>query len=181
MGARKMILRSLSLLICLVATSAHANLITDSHDIVLLGPNSSSVDYTYFGVSTAGNFDLSATNTGGSLDTFIRLFLDDGGLDAGDQIAFDDDGGIGLNSLISSLFLPVGNYILAMGDFFLEVEAAVSGVNIDDSSPEFGTADIAISSEQGVAFLRSPAPVPVPATLWLFGLGLALIGWRRLD
>ncbi|MCG8612369.1 MAG: DVUA0089 family protein [Pseudomonadales bacterium] len=164
------------LVLLLLVGNAHANLILDESTIVQLGSDSSSVDYTYFSVSTAGMFDISATTTSGNLDTYIRLFEDDGTLDAIDQIAFNDDGGAGLNSLISGIQLDIGDYVLAVGDFLLEMESAITGINIDDDSPETGVAAIAISSNDGFATLSE---VPVPTPLALLGLGLAALTLSR--
>lgn len=167
----------LTIFLFFAMSSAQANVILDESTVVQIGDNASSVDYTFFSVTTAGLFDISATRTSGTLDTFIRLFDDDGILDAGDQITFNDDGGPGLNSLISGVSLGLGDYVLAVGDFFLELNSAISGINIDDSFPETGTAAIRISSDNGFAVLTNQVPTPTPFAL--LGLGLAMIAATR--
>ncbi|GGA04414.1 hypothetical protein [Okeania sp. KiyG1] len=82
----------------------------------------STIDQWYFDVEQPGNVSIAATATSGNLDTYIRLYTDDGSLDFSDQIAFNDDGGPGLNSFLTQ-FLNPGNYVVNIGDFFLEADA----------------------------------------------------------
>lgn len=80
----------------------------------------STIDQWYFDVEQPGNVSIAATATSGNLDTYIRLYTDDGSLDFSDQIAFNDDGGPGLNSFLTQ-FLNPGNYVVNIGDFSLKL------------------------------------------------------------
>ncbi|NES70659.1 MAG: hypothetical protein F6K24_38335 [Okeania sp. SIO2D1] len=103
----------------------------------------STIDQWYFDVEQAGNVSIAATATSGSLDTYIRLYSDDGSLDLSDQITFNDDGGPGLNSFLTQ-FLNPGNYVVSIGDFFLEADA-FGPTQFDGFFPGFGDYILEIS------------------------------------
>ena len=150
--------------------NADANTITELHDIALNGPDA--VAYTFFSVTTAGLFDIAADG----LPVFtlanpqIYLFTDNGspgGALTGTFLNMDDDSGPGSNSLITGQSLGVGNYVVAVGAFFLsEGSARTDGNSVDCCS---GTVQVSIASANGIANLLQ---VPEPASFMLVGLGL---------
>jgi hypothetical protein len=155
---------------------ALAYTITQLHDIALNGPNA--VSYTFFTVTTAGLFNISADG----LPTYtlanpqIYLFTDNGspgGALTGTFIAADDDSGPGENSLIANQSLSVGNYAIAVGANLLSDASARS-----DSNPTgccSGTVLVTISSEGGAGILQ----VPEPGSFILVGLGLLALRFAR--
>ena len=173
------LVRVLMLALMLVITAAHvdkdvnANTITELHDIALNGPDA--VSYTFFSVTTAGLFNISADGLPvyTLADPQIYLFTDDGspgGALTGTFIATDDDSGPDANSLIANQFLGIGNYVVAVGAFFLEQQEARNDGNSGCCS---GTVLVTIASEQGIA------QVPEPASFLLVGLGLLGLRFAR--
>ena len=72
------------------------------------------------------------------IDTYIYLFVDDGQLDEGDEIAHNDggtgtfvDGSIRTFDSVLSLTLAPGDYVLVIGAYLLTVEDAIAGLNDD--------------------------------------------------
>jgi PEP-CTERM motif len=172
------LVRALSLVILVVfagantVKNAEANTITQLHNIAMNG--SDAVSYTFFSVTTAGLFNISADGlpTYTLEDPQIFLFTNDGspgGALTGTFIAMDDDSGPGLNSLIANQYLDLGNYVVAVGAYFLAEDAARTQSNSTDLS---GTVLVSIASEQGVA-----ARVPEPASFLLVGFGLVGLGF----
>ena len=175
-GMRKLLLAWVA--VAGMAGPAAANVIsTDVTIAASLQPGS--VQQLLFSVSSAGAFQVDALGSGSlgagfNSDPQIFLFINDGSLDAGDLLATDDDGGAGLDSRIL-INLGVGGYILAVSEFFFDVNQAISG--IDDSIGEPNTRiRIAISSNDGVAAF---AQVPAPATVALLGVGLLALRVTR--
>ena len=149
--------------------NADANTITELHDIALNGPDA--VQYTFFSVTTAGLFDISADGLPvfTLADPQIYLFTDNGspgGALTGTFINTDDNSGLGDNSLIAGQSLGVGNYVVAVGAFFLEQSEARNDGNSGCCS---GTVQVSIASANGIANLLQ---VPEPASFMLVGLGL---------
>lgn len=162
---KKVLLATLAIL-SMVGT-ASANIISSTVNI----STATSVQYFDFSVTTAGLFNISAEGyttlgVGYNVDPYIYLFSNS--LSTANVIASDDDGGIGLNSLISNISLGLGDYILAISEYDFSLSAAVSGNN--EAEINFpGLILATISSQSGVATATN---VPEPATLALFGLGL---------
>ena len=148
--------------------NADANTITQLHDIALSGPDA--VAYTFFSVVTAGLFDISADGLPvfTLADPQIYLFTNNGspgGALTGTFLNTDDNSGPGANSLIAGQSLGVGNYVVAVGAFFLEQSEARTDGNSGCCS---GTVLVTIASANGVANLQ----IPEPATFMLVGFGL---------
>lgn len=170
-----------------LAGSANAALITETHDITASGAGS--VGYTYFDVTTAGNFDI--YTMGPSIDSVLYLFQNDGSLDSGDLISLNDDScstsqcgpsGSFSNALIDEIFLNIGSYIAAISDFGFSTSAAVNGLNNNDRT---GLAAIVVDAGStdtygAAAKLSNASPVSEPGSLALLGLGaLGLATVRR--
>lgn len=180
----------LSVVFCLFGflstSAANAALIEQTHDITLEGEGT--VGYTYFEVTTAGLFDIYTNAT--TLDGELYLFADDGALDSADYLAYNDDScplslcaesAVGVNALISELFLDVGFYVAAVSDHLFTRDEAILGLN-NGHGDQIGDAtilvDVAGSDTYG-AHARI-ATVPEPATFILLGLGLiGVAGFRR--
>jgi hypothetical protein len=145
---------------------ANANTITELHNIALNGADA--VSYTFFSVTTAGTFNISADGqpTYTLANPEIYLFTDNGSLGGaltGTFIASDDDSGPGLNSLIANKFLDIGNYVVAVGAHVLFESSARNDTNDANSA---GSVLVTIASEQG------RAQIPEPASFLLLGFGL---------
>ncbi|EKD39882.1 MAG: Type I secretion target GGXGXDXXX repeat protein [uncultured bacterium] len=140
---------------------------TTLSEITITGATTSSVDQWHFHhdggaltidlLSELGSpsfVNLNDDGTQGNLDTYIRLFVDDGSLDAGDLIYSNDDSNPALSgdgsthsfdSFLSIGALPAGDYILAVGDFELTTAEAIAGANTDDTSVEHGPYQITLT------------------------------------
>jgi hypothetical protein len=169
----KLLLASLALF----AGTAQANTISTT---VLVDEPNDEVAYVYFSVTDAGNFTIDAAERvtrDGDIDPYIILFR--APVSNSTDIAYDDDGGSGDNSRIST-FLSVNSYVLAVSTYLLTVEEAISGFNNAVDGDHDGLVDVTISSQNGTAQFGNPSAVPVPAAAWLFGSALlGFAGFRR--
>ncbi|MEO0689063.1 MAG: DVUA0089 family protein [Pseudomonadota bacterium] len=139
-----------------------------------------SIDYIFFqfgagggDLSIATNRFLPGPNFSLPYDPMIRLFVDDGspiGALTGANVAFDDDSGPGLNSLITGSF-GEGDYVLAVGSWLMTEAEGRSGV----ASTPIGDRDYrtVISTTNG--FLSVPEPMTwMLMLLGMFGIGAAM-------
>ena len=178
---------------------------TDSESVVVgtiveLPGNNSTVDHIHFTVNVGGQvtidllsefggIDLDGINGSDFFDTFIRLFLDDGNGNPGAQVAVNDDSSTllsgdgsltGLDSFLQ-IDLPPGDYILAVGDFFLSEQEARDGFQSGTDTGGYQvtfTGDITVTDLPGNASVtQTVAPAPLPAPL--AALGLSSFGWPR--
>lgn len=151
-------------------------------------------------------------------DTQFRLYQDTVSLDT-EIISADDgdsytvpgntggwaDGSLNARDSYLATALDAGNYIIAFGDYKLDINDAVLGFNKDDkiasstgtnpftgatgqdhfdyqitfSGTDFATGDILAVNATRVALDGSPVPpaaVPLPGAVWLFGSVLAGFG-----
>jgi len=150
--------------------------------------------------STTGLVDINGDGELTFVDSAIRLFIDDGNLDAGDHIAFNDDsantfgdGSIRTTDPFLSLTLVPGDYLLAIGVFGFELSNALAGVNpVSRSLQTFQSgvlmdsdhADYQITFTGDITLTSGPngriMAAPEPGTLVLFSFGLGgLILLRR--
>ncbi|MDD3325116.1 MAG: retention module-containing protein, partial [Sulfurospirillaceae bacterium] len=97
--------------------------LSEVHAIVPDGEGS--VGYTNFTIYETTTVSIRASSLG---DAYLRVFRNDGNLSTDDQIASNDDSGGWLNSYLS-LTLEPGEYIAAVGNYYMSVEEAVSGIN----------------------------------------------------
>lgn len=156
--------------------------------------------------------DLNGDGEIAFFDTHIHLFTDDGNLGADDFLAANDDAedviGFGYSQSFTdgsdfhydsflSLELDVGNYILAIGAYKLEVEEAIAGLNAQTFGPltclggigeecvellDNDHGDYQITWSDNVAITSDPGTaqkVPEPSSLLFLGLGMIGLGLSR--
>lgn len=153
------------------------------------GTGAVEVDRWAFEVTAAGNFQfdmLSSYAFDNFFDTYVRLYEDDGNpLSSANRIGQSDDfSGTDFNGSIDSLdsyldiFLTEGDYILAVGPFFLS-----------DNEADMGSADAIFVGPDSASFASYRLDVlgdgqirliPTPAGAAIVGLsGLAAVRRRR--
>jgi VCBS repeat-containing protein len=106
--------------------------LTDVQDVT--GSGEGSVQYTYFTVYETTTLSISANSL--DFDTYLYILRNDGDLTADDHIAHNDDGGPGLNSYIHITLAP-GEYIAAVGDYYLGLDEVISGINNENRPGEY--------------------------------------------
>lgn len=141
--------------------------------------------------NTSSHVDVNGDGEIAFFDPYIHLFRDDGALDSGDWVASNDDsmstyGDGSVSSLDSYLSRPLaaGDYVLAVGSFYLSRDEAIAGFNADIDYPisdlEEWTysdhGDYRVTFCGDVTACGSDPVVPEPATLALVGLGLSSAG-----
>lgn len=130
------------------------------------------VDYQFFAF---GGGSLTIAVNSSDFDTMISLFEDDGssvGNLTGSLLGTDDDGGSGLNSLLSFASLSEGQYVLAVGAFSMSESIARSGIADENSSA--GSYTATFTPDVNVS------PVPLPAAGWLLLAGVGgLVATKR--
>lgn len=156
-----------------------------------------SVDYYGFSTNASGNVRLETFDA--DFDTMLWLFPSQANLVASDTIAGNDDDGtegnssFGFSNSLINVNLEAGDYVAAVGDYFLSIAEAISGIN-DSSSLGAGSGNYRLEVD-GLAVV-DPSTVPVigpgngpkgqpssnvsePMTLGLFGLAMAGFGAFR--
>ncbi|MEM9086215.1 MAG: DVUA0089 family protein [Pseudomonadota bacterium] len=155
-------------------TAAHSATTLDFEGTV----EANSIDYIFFqfsggDLSIATNRFLPGPNFSLPYDPMIRLFEDNGspiGALTGANIAFDDDSGPGLNSLITGNF-GQGDYVLAVGSWFMTEAEGRSGV----ASTPIGDRDYRTVISTTTGFLSVPEPMTwMLMLLGMFGIGAAM-------
>jgi hypothetical protein len=170
----------LAALLALTVSNVQANILTTEVNILDTDPGS--VQYVNFDVLSAGTFDISALGEetyGPDYNFDPQIYLFAGGLDLNNLIADNDDNdnGLTLDSLIAGISLDIGSYTLAVSEFFLSADEAVSGLNAD-SINDPGLLQIVIDSQDGGEAQLKTVPTP-PASL-LLGAGLlGFMGMRK--
>lgn len=128
--------------------------------------DNSNADFYSFTITTPSILKLSTTTPQGYLtlnDTVIGLYDT-----SGNRLIYDDDGGLGRDSLLKYTIANTGTYI-----------AAVSGYS-DFDFIGGGSTNFAYTLRAEVSAI--PSSVPVPAAAWLMGsslLGLGLFNRKR--
>ena len=132
------------------------------------------VEYIFF---THNGGDLTIEVNGVTLaDPMIRVVIDDGspvGALTGNIVATNDDGGPGLNSLLTGTNVAANNYILAIGAYFLSTTEVRSGVastpDTDGTFQAIFTGNVTVPS----------IPVPPALPLLVGGAGALILMRRR--
>lgn len=143
--------------------------------------------------------DLNGDGEFAFFDPHIRVFADDGSLDAGDEIAGADnddpalpgaaDGSVSLFDPYLAVTLPAGDYLLAIGAFEFTVADAIADFNADGllydinpvsdfPRPGHDHGDYRITFSDNIR-IHQPVPVPEPATVLMAGLSTLLVAYRR--
>ncbi|MBL8746068.1 MAG: DVUA0089 family protein [Phycisphaerae bacterium] len=162
---------------------------------------SSTIDKIFFRVNTAGTItmdvlswewnyttnmrvDVNGDGEFAFLDPEIRLFRDDGSLDAGDHLGSNDDssstfadGSVDRIDSFMSMALPVGDYILCIGahSSSFTIANAIAGMNPAAMTPATTNGTLAFTindhGDYRVTFTGDVSIIPAPwCGMWL-GLG----------
>lgn len=158
-----------------------------------------SITFTVLSYEQSGFFtapiDMNGDGEIAFIDSYVRVFRNDGSLDAGDHLGANDDAGVvnpgSINTRDSflSLVLPVGNYILTIGAPFHSIGDAIAGVNPTGSPMTVGPASayqlrVNDHGDYRVTIGGNVTLIPLPPAAWggaatLAGLGLFRIARRR--
>ncbi|AGH81501.1 hypothetical protein PCNPT3_07815 [Psychromonas sp. CNPT3] len=170
-------LKFITLLCCTtllaISSFASANVIT-TDVFVTESDKAGSVPRLYFTVTKAGDFSFDALGSRLLGDTFnidpmMYIFKNDGALDSNDFLAMNDDSN-GKDSHID-LTLSVGNYLIAVSEYFFEMDNVISGIDDSISDPN-KYIRLSIASTNG-----GEVSVPAPATIFLLLMGLLMLGF----
>lgn len=167
-----------------------ATIVRGSIDSISGRPGFIEVDYWDFTVNSAGTVSIDVLANGidfgngtSYLDSHLRLFRNDGSLNASDFITGNDDASLrrgsrdgsvsGLDSFLSRS-LDIGSYTLAISDYFLSTREAVAGLQRDTIFGGVGDYQLTFTGDVTVAGVddAEPTSVPEPASL----LGLLAVG-----
>lgn len=145
----------------------------------------------YNGDGNLGFFDVNGDGEIAYLDTHTYLFRNDGSLDTSDYIASNDDsdstfsdGSIYHYDSYLEADLEPGEYILAIGNFYLSIDDAIDRFNDGNQYP-FDTNGSSDHGDYQISFggnlsvtgsLTGPTPVPEPGSAILALLGATLVG-----
>lgn len=167
-------------LLALAGTAAQANVIQTSVNL----NTPSTVRYVDFNVSDAGQFGILAQGSdtldpNSAYNSDPQIYLFSGAVSLFSSIASNDDGGVGLDALISNINLAIGNYILAVSEFSFSLEEAVAGFNGGNNVDDPGLVRVTISSNNGYASFGHASQVTEPATIGLLGLGMLALAFSR--
>ncbi len=162
---------------------------------VLIDALSWEVDHNDATGRSIGNaMDVNGDGEIAFVDTHIYLFRDDGSLGIEDLVGWNDDsddprsiadGSVSTTDSFMGVFLDPGEYIVAIGAFYLSAEDAVSGMNTrswQDGPMTYGADDMGFGSHGDYRLTLSGdvrgtgALVPLPTGAGLGGAGLAMIG-----
>jgi hypothetical protein len=173
--------------LALASAAASAAYMVVPGSITASGPGS--VHYVHFSIDIADTLTIYTRGPSGlttpgpsavatPFDPVLYLFRDDGSLDAGDLITFNDDGcslaicgpAISFSNSIVTPALTAGSYLTAVSDFAFSAAEAVSGLNANSL---FGSYELVIESR--VANIS----VPEPSVLALLGGVLLLAPLAR--
>ncbi len=127
----------------------------ESHYIETSGAGA--IGYSYFTVLSTDT-GVTITTDGPTTDPYLYLLRDDGNLTTDDIITYDDDGHTpagSYNNSIISLTLQPGNYIAAVGDYYLEPNEVISKIGSDDRSGDINLhfesdKDILLQDDSGI-------------------------------
>ena len=172
-------LKFIRLLYCatLLALSSFANASLLTTDVfVTQNGQAGSVPRLYFTVTQAGSFSFDALGSRLLGDTFNKdplmyILKDDGAISIFDILAINDDY-YGRDSHID-ITLGVGNYLVAVSEFWFHIGNVISGIDDTVSDPN-KYIRLSIDSTDGGAI-----SVPAPATIFLLLMGLLMLGFTH--
>ena len=144
----------------IITSSNNSQVGTELSDINVI--TSTSAGYAYFTVTETTTLTISTD--GPTIDPILHLFKNDGVLDVIDLVATDDDSGTpagDYNNSVITITLAPGNYVAIVGDYYLSVDEAVSGVISNDS---IGTVSINFSSDKAIILQNTNAITSVYET-----------------